>query len=126
MGPVVTLDQALAHFPRLAERRIILKIDAEGFEPEVIAGAISLLEARRIALIVWECGWNVQRGPGRNAMLKLTALLSEYGFRHFIPPGQATDGPLSEFTAEPGFVGNVFSCAAEINGVSEASILSIA
>lgn len=36
---VVPLDKTLASLPNQAERRIVLKIDAEGFEPNVIVGA---------------------------------------------------------------------------------------
>ena len=43
--PVVTLDGALANLQKPADRRLILKIDAEGFEPNIIAGAKSLLTA---------------------------------------------------------------------------------
>lgn len=112
--PVVTLDEALARFPKYAERRLVLKIDAEGFEPEIIAGAKSLLRSNRIALIIWECGRAFVDGRGRSAMLQMVAFLSECGFRHFRPPGYETDGPLSKFEAEPGFLGNVFSFAPQL------------
>jgi FkbM family methyltransferase len=42
--PVVTLDSALANMGKAAQR-LILKIDAEGFEPNVIVGAQALLAA---------------------------------------------------------------------------------
>ena len=47
--PVVTLDSALANMGKAAAQRLILKIDAEGFEPNVIVGAQALLAAGRIA-----------------------------------------------------------------------------
>ncbi len=113
--PVVTLDEALVRFPKHAKRRLILKIDAEGFEPEIIAGAKSLLRADRIALIIWECGTAFIDGRGRSAMAQMVAFLSECGFRHFRPPGHETDGPLSKFDAETGYVGNVFSLAPHLD-----------
>ena len=61
--PVVTLDRALIAFPRAASARIILKVDAEGFEPQVLAGAKSLLRSGRVAIIVWECGRALRTDP---------------------------------------------------------------
>ena len=43
--PMVTIDQILADRPELKGRRIFIKIDVEGIEPEVIAGAIKHLKA---------------------------------------------------------------------------------
>jgi FkbM family methyltransferase len=107
--PVITLDEALARLRNHSGRRLILKIDAEGFEPEIIAGARSLLRDGRIATIIWECGTAFIDGPRRNAMVQMVAFLSECGFRHFRKPGHEMDGPLSRFDAAPGFLGNVFS-----------------
>jgi hypothetical protein len=41
---VLSLDNALARFPSASDRRVMLKIDAEGFEPRVMAGAKTLLQ----------------------------------------------------------------------------------
>ena len=38
----------------LAEGRILLKIDVEGFEPEVLAGADNLLASGRVAALILE------------------------------------------------------------------------
>ena len=109
--PVVTLDGALPSLPPLAERRIVLKIDAEGFEPNVILGARSLLAGGRIALVVWECGYAFREAPTRAAMLHMVALLEACGFRQFRPADGACDGPLVSFDPQAPYVGNVFSFA---------------
>jgi FkbM family methyltransferase len=112
--PVVTLDGALANMGKDAQRRLILKIDAEGFEPNVIVGAQSLLAAGRIALIVWECGPAFAEGLSRTAMMQMTALLTDCGFRHFRPPGNGHAGPPVAFDAEASHLGNVFSVGPQL------------
>jgi FkbM family methyltransferase len=112
--PVVTLDGALANMGKQAQRRLILKIDAEGFEPNVIVGAQSLLAAGRIALIVWECGPAFAEGLSRTAMMQMTALLTDCGFRHFRPPGNGHAGPPVAFDAQASHLGNVFSVGPQL------------
>jgi FkbM family methyltransferase len=111
--PVVTLDTALANMGKAAVQRLILKIDAEGFEPNVIVGGRALLAAGRIALIVWECGSAFAQGLGRTAMTQMTALLSDCGFRHLRPPG-ADGGPLLRFDPQADYMGNVFSVGPQL------------
>jgi FkbM family methyltransferase len=106
--PVVTLDGALAGMGKQAAR-LILKIDAEGFEPNVIVGAQALLAAGRIALIVWERGPAFSEGLGRAAMVQMTALLSDCGFRHVLPPAMGDAGALHAFDPQADYIGNVFS-----------------
>jgi FkbM family methyltransferase len=106
--PVVTLDGALANLQKPADRRLILKIDAEGFEPNIIAGAKSLLTAGRVALIVWECGGAFFEGRGHAAMAKMVA------FRHFRSPENGNDHPAIEFDPEGDWYGNVFSFAPQL------------
>ena len=109
--PVVTLDGALANMGKQPPR-LILKIDAEGFEPNVIVGAQALLAAGRIALIIWERGPAFAEGLGRTAMMQMTALLSDCGVRHFLPPiGGHTGAPLP-FEPQADYIGNVFSVGA--------------
>jgi len=92
-----------------APRRLILKIDAEGFEPNVIVGAQALLAAGRVALIIWERGPAFAEGLGRTAMMKMTALLFDCGFRHFLPPiGSHPAAPFA-FDPQADYIGNVFS-----------------
>ncbi len=111
--PVVTLDTALASFPAFAQRRLILKIDTEGFEPNVVVGAKSLLASGRIALIVWECGNAFADGRLRGAMIQMVGLLSGCGFSHF-RPGNGGVGPTVAFDPEAAYAGNVFSVAPQL------------
>lgn len=106
---VITLDAALARFPQVANRRVILKIDAEGFEPRVIAGAHALLQSGRVAMIIWECGQAFSDGAEREAMLTMVSTLSNLGFRHLRTVSQEVDGPLIPYSAAEPYSGNVFS-----------------
>jgi FkbM family methyltransferase len=122
--PVVTLDTALAHLQKDAERRVVLKIDAEGFEPQIIAGAKSVLSGGRVALIIWEWGTAFVERRERGAVLEMIAFLSACGFRHFQPPGHETDGPLNELDVDTAYLGNVFSFASPPGGVENPAMVS--
>jgi FkbM family methyltransferase len=99
--PVVTLDAVLANVS-FAGRRLIIKIDAEGFEPQVVAGARAVLASGRCDLVIWECGHSPQ-----GEIASTVETLSTWGFRHLRPPSERSDGPLVPY--DEGFVGNVFS-----------------
>jgi FkbM family methyltransferase len=106
---VISLDAALARFPKASDRRVIIKIDAEGFEPRVIEGAMALLQSGRVAMIIWECGQAFSDGPERDAMLAMVDTLNNLGFRHLRPDSQDDTGPLSPFFTARQYHGNVFS-----------------
>lgn len=112
--PIVSLDTALACFPWEANRRVILKVDTEGFETQVIAGARALLDSRRVALIIWELGRAFFDGAERNAMIEMVDLLSRRGFRHFRPSEPHVDGAFVPFNPET-YTGNVFSFGAGLD-----------
>ncbi len=112
--PVVTLDGALADIGVPAQRRLVIKIDVEGFEANVILGAQSLLASGRVALIVWECGRAFAEGLGRRALAQMATLLSAYGFQHFRPAAQRHAGALVAFDAEASYRGNVFSVGPQL------------
>lgn len=105
---VVTLDEALARFPQASGRRIIVKIDAEGFEPQVVAGAAATLRSGRVAMIVWECGHAFADGAERDALRGMVGSLSARGFRHRRADGEG-------FDPDGGYRGNVVSVAAGID-----------
>jgi FkbM family methyltransferase len=107
--PVVTLDRALVQFPAMTNTRIILKVDAEGFEPQIIDGAKSILQDGRVAVVIWECGRAFANGPERDAMQRMVGTLSNLGFHHLRPPSQEDDGPLGPFDVNQSYFGNVFS-----------------
>ena len=101
--PVVTLDAVLANFS-FAGRRLIIKIDAEGFEPQVVAGAHAVLASGRCDLVIWECGHSPQ-----GEIASTVETLSACGFRHLRPASDRSDAPLVPVAPDEGFVGNVFS-----------------
>jgi len=111
---VIGLDAALANLRTQAGRRLILKIDAEGFEPRIIAGARSLLRSGRIALIIWEWGTAFVEGRERGAVQEMLAFLGGCGFRHFQPPAHDKDGQLGAFAIESAYLGNVFSFSPQL------------
>jgi FkbM family methyltransferase len=113
--PVVTLDRALGDLRKQAERRVVLKIDAEGYEPNIITGAKSLLASGRVALIVWECGEAFAAGGRQPAMAHMVGFLSACGFRHVRPTANGADSPLVAFDANAVYNGNVFSYAPELS-----------
>lgn len=122
--PVVTIDAALAKLQKAAGRRLILKIDAEGYEPNIIAGARSVLASGRVALVIWECGDAFQSGPRHAAMTQMVAALSDCGFRHFRPPGAGGGDSTVEFSPQSGWHGNVFSFAPQL--LEDAPVAAVA
>jgi hypothetical protein len=76
--PVTTLDRFAA--TRGIDRVSLLKIDVEGFEPEVLRGAKGLLRAGAIDLVLFEYSprFYLQRGLDPLAPV---AVLREYGYR---------------------------------------------
>jgi FkbM family methyltransferase len=109
---VVPLDGALARFRKLAGRRLIMKIDSEGLEPDIVAGAAGLLKGGRVAVVIWECGEAFLEGPRRDAMAQMVGFLSDCGFRHF--RSENGNGPIGEFALDAGWHGNVFSFAPQL------------
>jgi FkbM family methyltransferase len=101
--PVITLDAVLAKFSS-SERRLIIKIDAEGFEPRIVAGARAILASGRCDLLIWEYG----HAPQDEVATMLEAL-STWGFKHLRPPSQRSEGSLAPFAPNRGYEGNVFS-----------------
>jgi FkbM family methyltransferase len=106
---VIALDDALARFPETSNRRVIIKIDAEGFEPQVIAGAKALLQTGRLAMIIWELGHAFTDGPEHDALLTMVNTLSAVGFQHLRPASNEVDSPLFPFSGAEQYIGNVFS-----------------
>ena len=85
---VTTLDRAAA--ARGIESIGLLKIDVEGFEPEVLEGASGLLAARAIDLILFEHspGFYRQRGIDPRAPI---AVLERFGYRVSTTDGDPVD-----------------------------------
>ena len=109
--PVVTLDVALGYFPHAANGRVILKVDSEGFEPKVIAGAGGLLDSGRVVMIIWEIHGTYADGAERGRMLAMVEDLTRRGYRHFHPEKEDVDTPLIPLDVNGKYTGNVFSMA---------------
>lgn len=95
--PQVSLDDLFAERPRLAARRVLLKIDVEGAELEVLHGAEGLLAQGRVAAVLWEKGHGYGAPGGRARLAELTSLLGRYGFRHLSVPHVQRGGALIPF-----------------------------
>ena len=65
---VVTVDSALANLDGSASERLFLKVDVEGAEADVLAGARATIESGRVAAIIFE------KGPVHNAPQEAAAL----------------------------------------------------
>jgi len=110
--PVMAIDHLLAERPEIAGRRTILKIDAEGYEPEVLAGARALLDSGRVAALIWEHGRAFHEGERREAMMAMCAEIEARGFRQFRFPHPTMGGALVPF-APTSESFNVFALAAD-------------
>ena len=95
--PVVTLDGLLAERPELHGRRLLIKIDVEGYEPQVIVGARELLKIGRVAALVWEHGRGFFEEPGRDAAREMIAEFRAFGFTLHQLPSHELGGALLPF-----------------------------
>lgn len=92
--PVTTLDRLLAERPALATRRTFLKIDVEGLEPEVLAGATTLLGGGRLAALIFERGRSYDTAEGAARLAGLVARLTGQGLTLWRMPHENMGGPL--------------------------------
>lgn len=84
--PMTTVDEILAQRPGLGQRNVVLKIDVEGYEPEVIKGCKDLLASGRVKLIMWEKGFDQRMAERRKAYDEMMRELARVGFGHFTFP----------------------------------------
>ncbi len=96
-APLIAIDQLLNERPQLANRDVFVKIDVEGFEPEVIEGMRGLLASRRVKAIVWEYGRAFQTGERRRKMLRMVDCMVDHGFLQWRFPHPGMGGPLVPF-----------------------------
>ena len=79
--PISSLDMFVEQRTELSSGRIMLKVDVEGYEPQVLAGADSLLVSGRVAAIVFEKSdayTDPVRGQAFQAMIER---LKSHGYR---------------------------------------------
>jgi pimeloyl-ACP methyl ester carboxylesterase len=79
----VTLDRLLADRPELARRQVFLVLDAEGREPEVVAGALELFARGGVAAMLWRRSAAYDEPAGEKRFSRLLEDLAGLGFRHF-------------------------------------------
>jgi FkbM family methyltransferase len=80
---MATLDQLIFDRAHLRWRRIILKLDVEGYELEALSGARELLSSGLVVAIVWENGEFYEPAVRGERTKTLIDLLNSYGFEHF-------------------------------------------
>ena len=95
--PIVTLDGLLAERDGLQGRRVLIKIDVEGFEPQTVSGAAKLLQRDLVAALVWKHGRAFFEEPGKSAAEELITGLRDYGFTLHQLPSHELGGALMPF-----------------------------
>lgn len=108
--PIITLDTLLPRIARSRGGRVYLKIDTEGYEPRVLAGAGALLGSGRVAAILWENGRAFRSEPLRGERAAMLRDLGERGFTLCRFARDSEGGALLPF-ASPDDEGNVFCLA---------------
>ncbi len=109
--PVIGLDELLTSLGEDAASRIVLKIDVEGFEPEVLIGAKKTIASGRVALIIWERGEHYRFNKEiRDKANAAADWLSSLDFAHYTFPYHEWGGPLIPATQD-WFFSNIFSFA---------------
>ena len=80
---MTTLDRILADRDWLRWRRLILKVDVEGHEMEVLAGAQQLFSKCDVAAVIWEKSEFHERASQSHRNSMIFDFLGLRGFRHY-------------------------------------------
>src|SRR4029453_872800 len=80
---MTTLDELVAARSHLQWRRVIVKIDAEGFECEVFAGAKRLFASGVVAAVIWEMVSCYEASVQARLDKASVDFLNTFGFAHF-------------------------------------------
>jgi FkbM family methyltransferase len=109
--PLITVDSLLNSLGGDRARRIVMKIDVEGIEPDVLRGAEQTIQSGRVALIIWERGQEYRSDEDiRSRAIEASRWLSGLGYRHYTLPYHEWGGPLIPAT-DDWFFSNIFSFA---------------
>lgn len=111
---VTTLDLMMALRPKLQNRRLFLKIDVEGFEPQVVAGGADLLRSGHVAAILWEKGNAYASEPFLGNLRRMMAALTSLGFTHHRFADERLGGPLLPYDIDDSEC-NVMSLSASLS-----------
>ena len=79
--PILSLDMFIEQRPDLSSGRIMMKVDVEGYEPEVMAGADGLLSSGRVGAIVFEKSDAYVEPVRRQALNQMINRLRAHGYR---------------------------------------------
>lgn len=104
---ILTIDEVLAKRSP-DDRRVVIKIDVEGHEPEVLAGMTGLLTSGRVALLIWERGVEYGKHGGPERLQAMLAKFKELGFSLWRFASEDAGGSLEPFV-EDGRTGNVIA-----------------
>ena len=96
-APLISIDRLLQERPELDTCAVFVKIDVEGYEPEVIEGMRALLDSGRVKAIVWEYGRAFQTGERRQKMLQMVDSMVDHGLLQWRFPHPGMGGPLVPF-----------------------------
>ena len=108
--PVVTIDEELAARPALAGRRVVVKIDVEGGEPEAVAGMERLLASGKVAAVIWERGTSYDTPAELSRAAAVRERFAKLGFTAWRFANENDGGALEPFV-EDGRASNVFELA---------------
>lgn len=102
--PMLSVDHLVAERESLLENNLFLKVDVEGFECEVIAGAGDLLSSGKVAALVLEKGTTFGSDEGLLRFSKTLEFLRAIGYRTYTmrkkPEGEGYQ--LREYELEKG------------------------
>ncbi len=91
---LTTLDRLLEDRPHLRWRRFILKIDVEGCELEVLAGAERLFSTELVVAVIWEKAMFHERTVQNRRDDAIFDFLDSRGFEHFYMEHESRGGRL--------------------------------
>lgn len=111
---MTTLDQVLAERDWLRWRRILLKVDVEGHEMEVFAGARQLFSGCQVAAVVWEKSEFHEAAVQVHRTSMIFDFLNVHGFKHYRFEDESQAASLIPLTGNDGPC-NVFSLASTID-----------
>jgi FkbM family methyltransferase len=122
---MTTLDKVLADRDWLRWRRVVLKVDVEGYELEVFAGAQQLFSKCQVAAVIWEKSEFHEASAQIHRTSKILEFLSVRGFRHYRFEDETRAASLIPLTGTEGPC-NVFSVKVELGTRQSARTLETA